>query len=131
MLDMTKLFRTRINYFLFVVMVTSCFSLATVKNIFAQQWGPCTDDVAKFCNGVLPGGGAIAKCLKANEGDLSSGCKQYISEVKKKAQAFQEACRGDVTRFCADVQPGGGRIVRCLKRNEARLSPECKAVMTR
>ena len=34
-------------------------------------------------------------------------------------------CRPDLQKFCADVQPGGGRIVACLKQHEAELSPAC------
>ena len=35
-------------------------------------------------------------------------------------------CRPDLQKFCSDVQPGGGRIVACLKQHEADLSPACK-----
>jgi hypothetical protein len=36
------------------------------------------------------------------------------------------ACRGDVQRFCAGMELGGGRIVRCLEENAAKLSKGCK-----
>src|ERR1041384_3786357 len=35
-------------------------------------------------------------------------------------------CRGDIEKFCADVSEGKGRIARCLKRNETKLSAACK-----
>jgi hypothetical protein len=35
-----------------------------------------------------------------------------------------------VKQFCADVPVGGGRAQECLRRNEARLSPACKAKRT-
>jgi hypothetical protein len=35
-------------------------------------------------------------------------------------------CAEDIAKFCKDVQPGGGRIVACMKRNEASLSPACR-----
>jgi hypothetical protein len=34
-------------------------------------------------------------------------------------------CTEEIQRFCADVQPGGGRILQCLKRNESQLSHAC------
>jgi hypothetical protein len=34
-------------------------------------------------------------------------------------------CTEEIRAYCADVQPGGGRILQCLKNNEAKLSPAC------
>ena len=39
------------------------------------------------------------------------------------------SCKADVDKFCAQVKPGGGRIVQCLKQNEAQLSDSCKERM--
>jgi len=91
----------------------------------------CQGDLVKFCKDVKPGGGAIAKCLKAHENDLSPTCKERVSQTKQKVQDFKEACQGDVTKFCNDVPPGGGRILQCLKGHEVELSPACKAKMTK
>jgi hypothetical protein len=38
-------------------------------------------------------------------------------------------CMPDVTKFCAGVVPGGGRIVRCLVANKDALNPDCRASM--
>lgn len=42
------------------------------------------------------------------------------------AQAAFAACNGDITKFCADVRPGRGRILRCLTAHDAELAPECR-----
>jgi hypothetical protein len=39
------------------------------------------------------------------------------------------ACKQDVHTLCPDVQPGGGRIVACLKSHAEQVSPECRAAM--
>jgi hypothetical protein len=41
------------------------------------------------------------------------------------ARAQEIPCTEEIRTFCADVQPGGGRILQCLKTNEAKLSPAC------
>jgi hypothetical protein len=36
------------------------------------------------------------------------------------------ACAADLEKFCAGVEPGAGRIYRCLEEHEAQLSDACK-----
>jgi hypothetical protein len=42
---------------------------------------------------------------------------------------LRSACGPDVRSLCAGVQPGGGRIVRCLAVQSASLSPACRSVL--
>ncbi len=37
----------------------------------------------------------------------------------------REACRNDAQNFCHDVQPGGGRIIQCLKDHFKEISDSC------
>jgi hypothetical protein len=39
---------------------------------------------------------------------------------------LRAGCAEDVQRLCAGVQPGGGRILACLKQNKDSLSDKCK-----
>ncbi len=41
----------------------------------------------------------------------------------------REACKADYKQFCNGVQPGGGRILQCLKEHTDQLSPGCKQVV--
>jgi cysteine rich repeat protein len=36
------------------------------------------------------------------------------------------ACATDIQYFCAGVQPGGGRIIACLKQHKDQVSDGCK-----
>jgi len=103
-----------------------CVILWFGTDIYAQGGGPCVEDIAKFCRDVQPGGGRMALCLKEHEKELSETCKQHIAELRRRWKEANQACHDDVLKFCKDVQPGGGRIVRCLKEHESELSPECK-----
>lgn len=38
-------------------------------------------------------------------------------------------CAADARKFCGDVQPGQGRIGKCMKAHEAELSPACQEGM--
>jgi hypothetical protein len=91
--------------------------------------GPCADDVAKYCKDVKPGDGRIARCLKDNEKQLSPACKSSIEDTKKRIKDAHQACEADAQKFCKDVKPGQGRIVKCLREHEKELSAECKAKM--
>ncbi|AWN39648.1 cysteine rich repeat-containing protein [Methylobacterium durans] len=44
--------------------------------------------------------------------------------------ALRKACEGDYQRFCAGVQPGGGRILQCLKTHGSNLSETCRTALT-
>ena len=35
-------------------------------------------------------------------------------------------CKDDIEKFCKDVKPGQGRILKCMREHENELSPVCK-----
>jgi hypothetical protein len=86
----------------------------------------CKDDIARFCKDVKPGGGRLSTCLKAHASELSAACRESVAAAKAKLQGAHEACADDVHKFCAEVNPGAGRVLRCLRENQTGLSPECR-----
>ena len=117
--------RSRKDLFFWVAMALAV-TLWFGTDVYAQGGRPCSEDVAKFCKDVQPGGGRIAKCLKEHEKELSAPCKQHIAEMKKRFKETAQACHDDALKFCKDVRPGEGRILQCLKGHQNELSPECK-----
>ena len=37
------------------------------------------------------------------------------------------ACKAEIAKLCKDVKKGGGRIITCLRKNDASLSDACRA----
>ena len=91
---------------------------------------PCTEDVKKFCADVQPGEGRIAKCLLKNQEGLSEACRAHQKAAWARMKTIGEACKEDTERFCSSVEPGEGRILRCLQKNKESLTPECSAELT-
>ncbi|MGO9700791.1 MAG: cysteine rich repeat-containing protein [Xanthobacteraceae bacterium] len=46
-----------------------------------------------------------------------------------KAKQLREACRTDLSRFCAAVPSGSGGKMQCLKAHRAELSSPCRAYL--
>jgi hypothetical protein len=67
-------------------------------------------------------GGLIARGLLA--GSLFTGLGGLASAAAPEKGAMA-ACRVDVATFCAGIEAGGGKKMRCLSDNRSRLSPEC------
>jgi hypothetical protein len=91
----------------------------------------CMTDIDKFCKGIAPGNGRIAQCLKEHTSELSPDCKANRTELKKKVTEMRENCKIDVDKYCNDINPGAGRIIKCLKAHDSELNPDCKASITR
>jgi hypothetical protein len=107
------------------------FCLTIAAGVSAEEVDrPCVADAKKLCKDVQPGEGRIARCMKEHEKELSPGCKKNIAKAKEKIRDVAEACKGDAEKLCKDVEPGKGRIVRCLKQHEGELSAACKEQMT-
>jgi hypothetical protein len=95
--------------------------------------GACRPDVEKFCKDVKPGGGRIVQCLQQHESALSGACRDSMEQGRKRGAAakqrgeeFAEACKADAEKVCKGVQPGEGRVLRCLVEKKDQVSPACR-----
>ena len=52
-------------------------------------------------------------------------CGLLCGALPHAVRAQELPCTEEIRTLCANVQPGGGRILQCLKANEAKLSPAC------
>jgi hypothetical protein len=112
----------------------------------------CRSDFMSRCSGVAPGGKDALVCLQRNVAALSPACKQVVSATMggapapaaaaapatvvvatptaaptpQQLSAVKFTCRGDFSRHCRGIQPGGPEALACLQSNAARLTPDCK-----
>jgi len=110
------------------------FCLATATGASAAQNAkPCAEDAAMLCQGMQPGGGRVAKCLKKHSSELSPACRDSMAKTKARARAkaksFKRACGEDARKLCKDEKRGGGRIMKCLALHQEELSPACKEML--
>lgn len=116
----------------FFAVLAGAFCLAVATGALAKpNTGPCAADAATFCQGVQPGGGQVAQCLRKHARDLSPECKNSIAKAKKKAKSFRQACGADARKFCKNEKRGGDRIVKCLAQHQDELAPACKDMMNK
>jgi len=92
----------------------------------------CDADAAILCPGLPLNSRKSFMCLMAYEDNLSLSCELGIAEaamtLEQGLMAIDysiKACEADADKFCLDVEPGEGRIVKCLKQNEAKLANQC------
>ena len=92
----------------------------------------CGADIKQHCDGLGKNVQKVFMCLAAYEDQLSLECKQGISEatmaIKKGAAALDysiSACEADADKHCLAVEPGEGRLLRCIKVNQSQVSQQC------
>src|ERR1019366_3150896 len=69
---------------------------------------------------------ANASCLLLSVTIFSVSFAAAQAGGQPSAAAIRAACADDAQKLCAGVQPGGGRIVACLKEHKDSLSDRCK-----
>lgn len=53
-----------------------------------------------------------------------------LASAQEITAAQRAACKGDFEKYCSKVMPGGGRIVACLTKESASLTPACKSALS-
>jgi hypothetical protein len=98
---------------------------AVAKAADAQVF-PCMEEIEKYCKDVPLGEGRILLCLSGHDKELSAVCRSKVDENLRKVEEAKKLCEADIKRFCADVKPGEGRLLRCLQSKREGLTSECR-----
>jgi hypothetical protein len=105
----------------------SFLTIAAIPSVVLAQQdivAACAPDVKAQC-ARTSGEGRIA-CVKTRFKDFSLRCQ--LALVKR--AAIKKACKADVEKNCANIEPGGGRIEACLKDHFADVSDGCKETIS-
>jgi hypothetical protein len=96
----------------------------------------CDKEIKTYCKDVTPGEGRGLACLYAHEDKLSAQCEYALydaaAQLERAVNAMTYAvneCREDLTKFCADLKPGQGRLLQCLEKNDAKVTKRCKQAL--
>ena len=101
------------------------FLLISTQSIFADfTKGACKEDASKYCGDKT--GVDRGKCMNENFDKLSPACKANKELFEEKVKNLTKSCKEDIQKFCSDLKPGEGKIMKCLRENELNLTAECK-----
>ena len=86
---------------------------------------PCTDDFAKHCSSVTPGGGRLVRCYEEKKNLMSPGCVAYAEAAKTNAAVLTKACEQEISWGCTSERGDPFGMLQCLQGQYVRLSPGC------
>ena len=105
-----------------VVICASVWSRAYAED----QKLACSEEIAQYCKEVKPGGGRLIACLKEHEKDLTPLCREKVASIEKRLEEAKQLCAADTDKFCKGIQPGEGRIAKCLNEHIEEISLACR-----
>lgn len=98
----------------------------------------CRADMKALCADVERRGGGRMKCLVENKAKASAECQAVMATMqermgkgagKEARKQVRQSCQADVQSVCATAEKGRGGVMRCLRENEAKVSPACAQVL--
>jgi hypothetical protein len=51
--------------------------------------------------------------------------KTIVEKLTAKITKLENACAGDIKKYCRTVTPGEGRMIYCMQAHEDKISPKC------
>jgi len=96
----------------------------------------CRQELTTFCKDVTPGEGRILACLYAFQDKVSPHCEfalyDSLSQLDRTLNNLTFVvgeCQDDLEQYCADIEPGEGRLLDCLKKKESKVSQRCNKAL--
>jgi len=118
---------------MFFVSISSAWAADTLIDTVAKG---CKKELTTYCKDVTPGEGRVLACLFAFSDKLSGQCEYALYDAAVQLERFVAAlsyvaneCDADLEKFCADVEVGEGRVLKCLEDNAGKVTDRCKQAL--
>ena len=96
----------------------------------------CKAELETYCKDVTPGDGRILACLYAHGDKLSGQCEYALYDAAVQLERAVAAlayvaneCADDLDQYCSEVAIGQGRLLKCLEKNDKKVSQRCKQAL--
>ena len=96
----------------------------------------CKAELEKYCKDVTPGEGRILACLFAHQDKLSGKCEYALYDAAVQLERAVAAlsyvineCADDLDQFCSSVEAGEERLLKCIQKNDKKVSSRCKEAL--
>ncbi|MDF0644645.1 MAG: cysteine rich repeat-containing protein [Nitrospira sp.] len=78
---------------------------------------------------LLPAVGAAADPAAPASKPAGEQSPEQAAGGRENFNRMRAACAEDAKRHCKGVMPGGGRIIKCLRKHESELTSGCRAAL--
>ena len=119
---------------MFFVSVTSVWAADNVIDTVVKG---CEKELTTYCKDVTPGEGRVLACLYAFSDKLTGQCEYALYDAAVQLERFVAAltylaneCDADLEKFCANIEVGEGRVLKCLDDNASNISARCTQALT-
>ena len=114
---------------MFFVSISSAWAADNVIDTVAKG---CEKELNSYCKDVTPGEGRVLACLYAFSDKLTGQCEYALYDAAVQLERFVAAltylaneCDADLEKFCAEIEVGEGRVLKCLDDNGDKISDRC------
>jgi hypothetical protein len=110
-----------------------CGSVFAGKDPVTTVTTGCEKELDNYCKNVTMGEGRILACLYAHSDKLSGRCEYALYDAAAQLERAVSAltyvaneCKDDLKNYCSGVAMGEGRLIKCLKKHDDKVSDRCK-----
>jgi len=111
-------------------------ALAADKGPVETVLDGCQKEFETYCKNVTPGEGRLLACLFAYEDKLSPRCEYSLYDAAAQLERAVTAltyvaneCKDDLKAYCSAIQPGEGRLLTCLDKQQSKISKRCSQAL--